>query len=102
MLHDSCDSNQRVCREAYHSALLWASEHCRRIVDFQDCHRKTVKAAEAADRLAVVESAAAVDAGAAGGGDVFVVVCRWEERSRGRTRCELAIAGAGSEEEVWR
>jgi hypothetical protein len=70
-------------------------------VDSSDCHRKAVKAAGTADRLAVVGSGAAgvvVVAGAAGVDDVFAVDGRWEGKSRERTGCEWAIAGAGSKE----
>jgi hypothetical protein len=84
-------------------------------VDSSDCHSKAVKAAGAAGRPAVVGSGAAVDVAAAAvdavdaadaaaevDDNVFAVVGCWEGRSRERTGCGRAIAGAGSKEEIWR
>lgn len=74
-------------------------------MDSSDCHRKAVKAAGAGDRPAVVGSGAAAAAAAAADAadaaevdDVFAVVGCWEGRSRERTGCGRAIAGAGSKE----
>lgn len=89
-------------KSTHHVALMLASIHLRRTVNFRDCRRKAVEAAEIGDRVVVVESAA-VAVGIAVGNDVLeAAVCRRQGRKWGRTGCEPAIAVAEYDEVVLR